>query len=197
LKRDNEPKSDPSLDERREQIKKAALAVFAKRGIDGTKMSMIAAEAGISQGLSYRYFSSKEELFTVLVQEAIDEAQAAIRNVSHQSGSPKEQIRALTLRMLDENHKHYFMLIQHAQTSEEVPEQAKQFIERYSPKDTLDHLVPIFIKGQQLGEFCEGDPYKMLLLYFSVITGLMLQDIPIEKGYWLQEVDHLMKLITK
>ncbi|WP_420481830.1 TetR/AcrR family transcriptional regulator [Cohnella zeiphila] len=39
-------------DERREQIKKAALKVFAGKGLAGTKMSAIAAEAGISQGLS-------------------------------------------------------------------------------------------------------------------------------------------------
>jgi len=196
MKRVNEPKSDTVLDERREQIIKAALIVFAKQGIDGTKMSMIATEAGISQGLSYRYFSSKEELFTVLVQEAIHEAQAAIRNIVNLPGSPKEQIRAFTEHMLDEDNKHYFMLIQHALT-EEAPKQVKQLIEQYSPKDTLDHLVPIFIKGQQIGELCEGDPFKLLFLYFSVITGLMLQDTPMDKGYWLQEVDHLMKLITK
>ncbi|PUB10475.1 TetR family transcriptional regulator [Paenisporosarcina sp. OV554] len=56
----NEPQPNNIHDERREQIKNAALKVFAHRGIIGTKMSMIAAEAGISQGLSYRYFKSKE-----------------------------------------------------------------------------------------------------------------------------------------
>lgn len=53
---------DRNQDERREQIKKAARKVFAIKGIAGTKISMIAAEAGISQGLTYRYFQSKEEL---------------------------------------------------------------------------------------------------------------------------------------
>lgn len=48
----NEQQLEQIHDERREQIKKAALKVFARHGINGTKMSMIAAEAGISQGLS-------------------------------------------------------------------------------------------------------------------------------------------------
>ncbi|UKS25336.1 TetR/AcrR family transcriptional regulator [Paenibacillus sp. HWE-109] len=191
----NEQSPDPLHDERREQIKSAALKVFAQRGIAGTKMSMIAAEAGISQGLSYRYFSSKEELFTVLVQEAIEEAQLAIRNVNHLPGTPKEQLRALSKRMLDDSHKHYFLLLQQAQTSDEVPVKTKQIIDHYSPKDTIDQLVPLFIKGQQSGEFCEGDPYKLLILYLSVITGLMLQESPTNEG-WLQEVDNLMKIIT-
>ena len=159
-------------------------------------MSIIAAEAGISQGLSYRYFSSKEEVFTLLVQEAIDEAQAAIRNVRHLPGTPKEQLKAFTQNMMDESHKYYFLLLQHAQTSEEVPVQTKQIIEQYSPSETIEQLVPLFIKGQQMSEFREGDPHRLLFLYFSVITGLMLQNIPSTPGYWLQEVDSLLKIIS-
>ncbi|AKG34110.1 TetR/AcrR family transcriptional regulator [Paenibacillus durus] len=197
MKQINDSKSDALQDERRDQIKRAALKVFAKRGIDGTKMSTIAAEAGISQGLSYRYFSSKEEIFTVLVQEAIEEAQIAIRNAGHLPGTPKEQLRLFTQRLLDESHKHYFLLLQHALTSEEVPVQAKQLMEQYSPNETIDQLVPIFIKGQQMGEFCEGDPHKLLFIYFSVITGLMLQESLTPHDYWIQEVDILMRILMK
>lgn len=197
MKQKNKPISETSSDDRREQIKKAALKVFALQGIGRTKMSMIAAEAGISQGLSYRYFSSKEEIFTVLVREAIDEAQAAIRNVPNLPGSPKEQLKTFTQIILDESHKHYFLLLQQAKTWEEVPVQSKQIIEQYSPSETIDHLVPMFIKGQQIGEFSEGDPLKLLFLYFSVIIGLMLQDIPNGEGYWLQDVDSLMKIVSK
>lgn len=197
LKQQNESSIEPSSDDRREQIKNAALKVFARRGIDRTKMSMIAVEAGISQGLSYRYFSSKEEIFTILVQEAIDEAQAAIRNVRLLPGSPKEQLKIFTLNMMDESHKHYFLLLQHAQTSDEAPAMAKQIIEQYSPGETIEQLVPLFIKGQQMGEFREGDPHKLLFLYFSVIIGLMLQNIPLSQDYLQQEIDSLLKIILK
>ncbi|UUZ81537.1 TetR/AcrR family transcriptional regulator [Paenibacillus sp. P26] len=185
---------DPIYDERREQIKRAAMKVFARYGIAGTKMSMIAAEAGISQGLSYRYFSSKEELFTILVEEALEEAQTALRSTPQLPGGPKEQIRALTERMLDEEHKHNFMLLQQAQTSEDVPEQAKRILEQYSMQDAPRELVPVFVKGQEAGEFCEGDPFRLLLLYFTVLTGLMLQDLPAD---WLQETDLFMKILAK
>ncbi|WP_102710533.1 TetR/AcrR family transcriptional regulator [Paenibacillus castaneae] len=197
LKQQNESSIEPSSDDRREQIKNAALKVFARRGIDRTKMSMIAVEAGISQGLSYRYFSSKEEIFTILVQEAIDEAQAAIRNVRHLPGSPKEQLKIFTLNMMDESHKYYFLLLQHAQTSDEAPVMAKQIIEQYSSGETIEQLVPLFIKGQQMSEFREGDPHKLLFLYFSVIIGLMLQNIPLSQDYLQQEIDSLLKIILK
>jgi TetR/AcrR family transcriptional regulator of autoinduction and epiphytic fitness len=188
--------SDRNQDERREQIKKAARKVFATKGIAGTKISMIASEAGISQGLTYRYFQSKEELFTLLVHEAVEEAQASIRNVPLLPGTPLEQFKMLTWNMLDDTHKHYFLLIQQAQTAEGVPEQAKLAISRYQPQDTMDLLVPIFIKGQELGEFGEGDPRQLLFLYFSVVTGLMIQETHAGKGYWQGEVDRLIKLLT-
>jgi TetR/AcrR family transcriptional regulator of autoinduction and epiphytic fitness len=193
----NGSQSDGIHDERREQIKRAALKVFAYRGISGTKMSMIAAEAGISQGLSYRYFNSKEEIFTLLIQEALEEAQAAIRNLSHLPGTPIQQIRAFSENMLDESHKHIFLLLRQAQTSEEVPVKVLQMLEQYSAKVTIDQLVPIFIKGQQAGEFCEGDPNKLLLLYLSVITGLMLQDVQSYENNWQQDINILMKIIMK
>jgi TetR/AcrR family transcriptional regulator of autoinduction and epiphytic fitness len=197
LKQSNVEQSNHIHDQRREQIKRAALKVFANQGLAGTKMSMIAKEAGISQGLSYRYFNSKEELFNVIVEEALEEAQTAIKNLQHLPGTPIEQIRLFTKNMLDESHKHFFLLLQQVQTSNEVTLKTKQIIEQYSPQDTIHLLVPIFIKGQKLGEFCEGDPYKLLYLYFSVITGLMLQGIHSSEHNWLEEIDNLMKILKK
>lgn len=62
----NKGQLDQIRDDRRKQIKQAALKVFARRGFTGTKTSLIAAETGISEGLIYRYFKSKDELFTML-----------------------------------------------------------------------------------------------------------------------------------
>jgi TetR/AcrR family transcriptional regulator, regulator of autoinduction and epiphytic fitness len=194
----DEEQLDQIRDERREQIKRAALKVFARRGIAGTKMSMIAAEAGISQGLSYRYFSSKDELFTELVQEAMEGAHTALANIDHLPGTPVEQIRTLTVQMLDESNRLSFLLIQQAQMSDEVPEKAKQIIQQYFFSQVLaDQLIPIFIKGQRTGEFCTGDPQRLLFCYFSVISGLMLQDVEADKSPWMEEIDILMKILTK
>lgn len=183
-------------EERRQQIMNAALKLFATRGVMGTKMSMIAAEAGISQGLSYRYFGSKDELLTRLVHEALEGARVAVAKLSAFPGSPREQFAALTRTMLDKDHRLHFLLIQQAQAAEKIPDQVKQLLAQYSSEEMLRFLVPVFEKGQQLGEFCEGEPYRLLLLYFSVIAGLMLQEAPPE-GHWDNEVDLLMKILTR
>ena len=197
MKKVHNPKPEALVDDRREQIKKAALKVFSKRGLQAAKMNMIAEEAGVSQGLSYRYFSSKEELFAILVKEALEEAESSLADVTRLSGSPKERLRAFTLTMLDETHKEYFMLLRYAQIEEGMPEQIRQILETYPADRTIGQLVPLFHQGQQAGEFSEGEPDKLLYFYLSVITGLMLQDVPGNDGNWKNEVDRLMKLILK
>lgn len=187
--------SEQAFDERKEQIKKAALKIFAEKGLAGTKMSMIAEEAGISQGLSYRYFQSKDEIFALLVEEAIEESQNAIRDIGMLPGSPLDQLRAFTLRLLDDNHKQYFLLVQQAQTSEGVPSKAREAIERYSPQDTIEQIIPIFVRGQQEGQFAEGDAYKRLILFLSVVNGLMLQDAKAIGMDWTQDVDRLLNIL--
>jgi AcrR family transcriptional regulator len=54
-------------EERRLQILETALSVFASNGFKGTSIKDIAEAAGISQGLMYHYFSSKEDLLETTV----------------------------------------------------------------------------------------------------------------------------------
>ncbi|MDD6795042.1 MAG: TetR/AcrR family transcriptional regulator [Clostridiaceae bacterium] len=49
--------------ERKQEILDAAIKVFYEKGYDKTSISDIAEKLGIAQGLCYRYFKSKEELF--------------------------------------------------------------------------------------------------------------------------------------
>jgi AcrR family transcriptional regulator len=55
-----------SNSDRRTQILDAALVCFAKRGFHQASMHDIAAEAGISVGLIYRYFENKEAVISAM-----------------------------------------------------------------------------------------------------------------------------------
>jgi AcrR family transcriptional regulator len=191
----NDQQLNQIRDERREQIKKAALKVFALRGLVGTKMNMIAKEAGISQGLSYRYYSSKDELFIELVQEAMEETADAFASLGHIKGSPTEIIKTLTTKMLDGSNRHSFMLIQQVQTSDEVPYKAKEIVQRYSTTSFIEQLIPIFKNGQEKGEFCKGEPAALLILYFSVISGLMLLQTGEMEQDHVPDIHILMKML--
>lgn len=192
----NRQKLDQIRDERREGIKQAALKVFARRGYTGTKMSLVAKEASISEGLIYRYFKSKKELFITLIQELIEEARRELEHVQHLPGTPFEQIKSLTENMLDENNKYAFMLIERARKDDDVPEKVTRIFENIPTNGLTDLLVPVFIKGQKSGEFSSGEPRKLLTWYFTIVISLLTQEQE-EVEYGLPDVEVLMRILAK
>ncbi|KKI91217.1 TetR family transcriptional regulator [Bacillus sp. SA1-12] len=193
----NEEQLQQIRDERKEQIIEAALRVFARRGIIGTKMSMIASEAGISAGLLYRYFDSKDELFITLVQKAVDESIAGIKSIYQLPGSPLEKIKTLTAEILNEGSQLYFMLMHHARTSDEVPITAKKIIEENTMETYIDILEPLFIEGQKSGEFAKDNPGELISCYLSLLSGLMTLNIQGDENYQMPKVDFLLRFIVR
>lgn len=174
----------------------AALNVFARRGIIGTKMSMIAVEAGISHGLLYHYFKSKEELFTTLVREAMIASQEGMREVLDLQGTPMDKIRALTHEILDEGGAPYFLLIHQARTSEGIPDEVKQLMKQYSMELFVSLLRPLFVEGQQAGDIVQGDPEELISSYLSVLSGLMVLNAQGIDDYRMPSVDMVLRLVA-
>jgi AcrR family transcriptional regulator len=57
------------VEDRREQIIDAALRVFSRKGFERTTNKDIAQEAGITPGLIYHYFESKEDLLKAAIED--------------------------------------------------------------------------------------------------------------------------------
>ena len=55
--------------DRREDILRASLHLFAEKGFHGTSMRDIARGADITEGLIYHYFASKRDLFRAIIEE--------------------------------------------------------------------------------------------------------------------------------
>lgn len=160
-------------------------------------MSMISEEAGISKGLLYLYFKSKDELFISIVKEAMESAIIVMEGLSRLSGSPLDKIREMTSAIFNESDKNYFRLIQHAYTSDEVPDHVKTLLDQYSLVTFVDTLMPVFVEGQQAGQLIEEDPRKLISSYLLVLQGLMMIDIDEYNVYGLSEVDILMRVISR
>ncbi|MFY4775766.1 TetR/AcrR family transcriptional regulator [Metabacillus sp. RGM 3146] len=175
----------------------AALKIFARRGLIGTKMSMISAEAGISQGLMYRYFTSKDELFIKLIERAMNDSVTGIRKIYQIPGSPMEKLKVLTDIILEEDGQLYFLLIHHARTSDEVPEAVKKLLSDYSMEKYIKLLEPLILEGQQLGEIVEGDYREIISNYFIVLSGLMTLDIHHNDDYQMPKTEFLLRMMEK
>ena len=65
-------------DARRREILEAAGRCFAENGFHSTSMQDFFEASGLSAGLVYRYFRSKDELITALAGEALQLLRASV-----------------------------------------------------------------------------------------------------------------------
>ncbi len=80
------------IDARTKEILDGAVKMFACKGVDGTTMQEIAAEAGLSAGAIYRYFPSKERLLRAVFADCTRRNQAVFDQAAASTDSPLEAI---------------------------------------------------------------------------------------------------------
>ena len=165
-------------DERRKQIISSALKLFATKGLAATKISDIAAAAGMSQGLVYHYYESKESIYIELIQTAFLKMNTAALELERLPLPPREKIRMAMeqlLRGLDENEHAglYHLLIAVATTSDAIPEKAKEIIKKENivPYEVMTRIIT---EGQKDGSIRNFNAAELALVFWTSIKGLAI-----------------------
>ncbi len=65
------PRYQRRKQDRPQEITEAALLAFAEKGYAATRVEEVAKRAGVSKGLMYLYFKTKEELFKAVVKSVV------------------------------------------------------------------------------------------------------------------------------
>lgn len=163
-------------DERREQLLNAALKVFARKGLSASKISDITSEAGLSQGLFYHYFKSKEEIFTEVVRQTLDMSNESMDRVLHIPGNPMDKIRFLTDRNINyedmEGYANRWLIMIQASSSDAVPEEVKTLVKGQFYQ--IQRLAELIAEGQKMGQFINEDPLSLSVAYWAMMQGLIL-----------------------
>jgi AcrR family transcriptional regulator len=89
----------------RQRILESALSLFGSKGYEETTMREIAAEAGYSPGLTYRYFASKEELVLVLYQNLAEDLDKYVHDLPPVSLSERFHMTVAKQLALMEPHR--------------------------------------------------------------------------------------------
>jgi len=79
---------------KRQKILDAAAVLFRSRGMEGTTMRAIAADAGYSTGAPYVYFQSKEDIYAELLGASLTHLGKFVKAATMTATSPQEQARA-------------------------------------------------------------------------------------------------------
>lgn len=158
----------------RQKIETAALSLFARRGL-AVKVGEIAEAAGISQGLMYSHYPSKEALIIELVRQATSISGKSIMELSQSDGVAVEKIKHITNMMcLMFTDAHigidYFMFtIQVGMSGFQVPEASLYSAETPNPVESLARII---MQGQAEGSIVHGDPFRLSVVYWAAIQGL-------------------------
>ena len=165
-------------DERRDKILTSALLLFATKGLSATKISDIAERSGMSQGLIYHYYQSKEEIFIWLIERAMQKMNEAALNLEKLPVSAKEKIILAVeglLKGLETNAdtSSYYFLITQTALADAYPDEAKAII-RTQNDVKYEVMMRIFGEGQTDGTVKNHDPGEMATQFFSSVNGLAL-----------------------
>ncbi len=174
----NKELNEKMKDERRLTIRSHALRLFATRGLAATKITDIAAAAGMAQGLLYHYYSSKDEIFIELIDHAFERMNTAVLALEQLEAPPQAKIKLALenlLHGLDENEDtgFYHLLIAQATASETIPEEAKKII-RQKNSVPYDVMARIIAQGQQEGTIKTFDPKELAMVFWTSVKGLAI-----------------------
>lgn len=140
----------------RQTIVDTALAEFLEKGFANATMEGVARRAGIAKGLTYRYFDTKEALFSAVVEQEIVRAHVDIDDSKRAAGESVEAFMRRTLLASIRNiHK------SRADIARLVIVEGARFpalVEIYS-RDVINPLLKkiesLAIAGRKTGEFAD------------------------------------------
>lgn len=185
-------------DERREQILSKALMLFATKGLAATKITDIASAAGMSQGLLYHYYRSKEDIFVELIRSAFERMNTASLELEKLPLSPREKIRLAIEKLLqgledNEDTGRYYLLIAVATASEAIPAAAKTIIQKENmvPYEVITRIITA---GQKDGSIKDYEAQDLALVFWTSMKGLALHQAVHGKKFKMPDADILMSM---
>jgi AcrR family transcriptional regulator len=132
-------------------------------------MAEVAAAAGVSQGLAYRYFANKDELYRALVAEAMQTEAPP----EEWPDRPGERLAVLLSKMLEGRREHpeFFNLLYHVMSDPSTPADLLRMVERRGKQFTTE-LRRLIVEGQAAGEVAGGDPDQLVTVIVACLDGL-------------------------
>jgi len=139
----------------------------------GAKMSDVASEAGVSPGLAYHYFPSKEAIFLVLVRQLVRPAEELRAIVQQMPGTPRDRLKRMLAGMLERRRKdpEFFQFFYQAMASDSLPADLREQIKEQglSMREIMRGLI---VEGQATGEVASDDPDKLVSALLACVDGL-------------------------
>lgn len=158
---------------RYQEILSVGLDLFIRKGYAATKIQDIANAAGMSTGLLFHYFKSKEDLYLSLIRLGVEGPKQMMRDVTFSNAivffetCAEQTLRYAQASMFTSK---MFILMRDAAQDEGIPAEAKEIA---SKLNFYVETIPMIIKGQEEGTIKQGDPLSLSTLFWTTIQGII------------------------
>ncbi len=169
-------------EEKKLLIMDTALELFANEGFHSTSIQDIANKAGISKGLLYNYFESKEELIRLIIARGLEEIMAFF-DPDDDGMLTRQEIRYFieeTFRILEENvefWKLYFAILTQPPVLKLVDKVFQETIESF-----FDMVERYF---EEMGD---KDPKASARVFIALLDGLGIHYVMNPENFPLESV---------
>ncbi len=166
--------------EKRRQILRAAIRVFAEKGYHTCRVADVATEAGVAYGLVYHYFASKEALLETIFRATWKNMLAAVSEIEQEETTAREQLQAvadMVLRAWIADPDLVRVLVREVARSPQLQREVDEIAHAF---DALERIVA---NGQERGELrADLDPrLTSWILYGAleeILTGWVYERLP-------------------
>ncbi len=168
------PRPDVS-EERKSQIVDSAIEVFTRKGFASTRMDDVAKGAGLSKGLLYWYFKSKEEIIIAIADLLFGDEFRKMQNLPSECPTVQACLESfLEIFLKDLQGMLNFAPVIYefyalAFRNKTVRSVMKEYLHRF-----VAVMEPIVQKGMDDGEFAPGDARQIAITIGSTLEGTLL-----------------------
>ena len=174
---------------RKFQIIQAALGLFLEHGYYGTKTSQISKRAGISEGLLFHYFPTKEILLEELINIGLEGMRMPTQINAKNGLDFFYQFTVMLFSQAKGNPliAKMFVFMGHVVRAEDIPERLRKLA---ASVDTIAYSQSRVEAGQKDGSIRKGDVMSLSNMYWCSVHGIMEQyalrpEIPLPEASWV------------
>ena len=169
--------------ESKKAIKEAALILFSKNGLNGTRIEDIAKQAKISKGLIYNYFESKEKLLQEILADASNSGKKVMEELVNSDKSAKDKLSYLieTTFVMMQKDFHYWKLMSSLSYQDDILKYSENVIQQYR-----DEMIGINVNlFKELGS---TNPLIDTYALGAILDGVFVQYIHLGSKYPLDKM---------
>ena len=162
--------STPQKDDKRKQILKAAVKVFAEKGYHGCRISDVAEEAGVAYGLVYHYYGNKDGLLASVFDTNWAVFARAIHDVAHMPSVSMLDKLSQILELAFHAFEMFPLVVKVLVLEFGRNARLGETLDNPAVAEVFGSIAMIFEEGKRTGELFEGiDPDAMSVIFMGTL----------------------------